>query len=319
MIKVSVIIPAYNAEPYIKECVSSVLNQTLKDIEIIVINDGSTDRTGLILDSFADSCCNLRIVPQENKGLYKTREIGLSLAKGEYIGWIDADDYIEPDMYERMYSEAIRCNSDLVICDYDWFPEKIPTKYKWFREYKGKVDTEFVERNSQPWNKIVKRELLEKLDIGSFFVSCHDEIYIRVLMEAKNPVTIQKPMYHYRVGTGSMSSTYTNVNHYKQFVAASEALFALMRGRGECWDQYFEYRIIYYILVTMIVAALGEDSKAYGEMKTKLISEYPDWKENMHIDSILHRNFGFLKAFAIKNVIPLHFEVAKLMCRFKSK
>ena len=85
MKKVSVIIPAYNAEPYIEQCVNSVLYQTLEDIEIIFINDGSTDRTGEVLEQLVAGHPNARVIHQENKGLYRTREIGLSLATGDYV------------------------------------------------------------------------------------------------------------------------------------------------------------------------------------------------------------------------------------------
>ena len=92
MHKVSIIIPAYNAEPYIAQCANSVLHQTMQDIEIIFINDGSTDKTGENLDRLTNGHSNARVIHQGNKGLYKTREIGLSFATGDYVGWIDADD-----------------------------------------------------------------------------------------------------------------------------------------------------------------------------------------------------------------------------------
>lgn len=214
MPKVTVIVPAYNAEPYIEQCADSILHQTLNDMEVIFIDDGSTDRTGEIIDNLVKGYSNVRVIHQQNKGLYKTREIGLALATGDYVGWVDADDYVERNMFEILFNAALTNDSELVICDYSWFPEKITTKEKWFREYAGRVDTTFVERNSQPWNKIVKRELMERLNIGAYFVSCFDEIYIRILMAAKNPITIRQPLYNYRVGGGTMSSSYTNVTHY---------------------------------------------------------------------------------------------------------
>ena len=91
----SIIIPAYNAERHIEQCVNSVLSQTLHDIEIIIIDDGSLDKTGFILDELAKGYENVRIIHQENQGLYKTRDLGLKLALGDYIGWVDADDYVE--------------------------------------------------------------------------------------------------------------------------------------------------------------------------------------------------------------------------------
>ena len=317
MPKVTVVIPAYNAEPYIGQCANSVLNQTLKDIEIIFIDDGSKDKTGQILDSLIAGHDNARVIHQENKGLYKSREIGLSIAAGDFIGWIDADDYAESNMFEVLYHAAIEHDSELVICDYSWFPQKIATKEKWFREYKGTVDTTFVERNSQPWNKIVKRELMERIGAGPLFVSCFDEIYIRLLMEAKNPVTIKQPLYNYRVGGGTMSSSYTNIAHYRMFVTASEELRKVMRPvvKDVYWRDYFDYRVAYYLLMTMVVAANFGDKEAYEQNRRELLAMKPEYNKNQHFWRILKENYGSLKAAVIGGVIPMNYTIAHLACR----
>ena len=317
MPNVTVIIPAYNAEPYIEQCANSILNQTLSDIEIIFIDDGSTDKTGSILEKLTAKYQNARVIHQENKGLYKTREIGLSLATGDYIGWVDADDYVEENMFEIMYRAAVENNSELVICDYSWFPEKIATKEKWFREYKGKVDTTFIERNSQPWNKIVKRELMERLGVRKYFTSCFDEIYIRILMEAKNPVTVNQSLYNYRVGGGTMSSSYTNVAHYRRFVVASEKLQDVMRPitKDAYWQDYFEYRIAYYLLMTMVVAANAGDKDAYKLNRKELLSLKPIYNRNQHYWKILKENYGFLKAVVIGGIVPMGYEIAHWACK----
>ena len=317
MPKVTVIIPAYNAEPYIEQCANSVLNQTLEDIEVIFIDDGSKDKTGQILDRLIAGHDNARVIHQENKGLYQSREIGLSIATGDFIGWIDADDYPELNMFEVLYHAAIEHDSELVICDYSWFPKKTATKEKWFREYKGTVDTTFVERNSQPWNKIVKRELMERLGVGSLFVLCFDDIYIRLLMEAKNPVTITQPLYNYRVGGGSMSSSYTNVAHYRRFVIASEELRKVMRSvvKDAYWRDYFDYRVAYYLLMTMIVAANSGEKKAYEQNRRELLAIKPKYNKNQHFWRILKENYGSLKAAVIGGVIPMNYTIARQACR----
>lgn len=317
MPKVTVIIPAYNAEPYIEQCANSVLNQTLTDIEILFIDDGSTDQTGVILDRLTADHSNARVIHQENKGLYIGREIGLSLASGEYVGWVDADDYVEPEMFEVLYIAAIENDSELVICDYSWFPEKIATKEKWFREYRGKVDATFVERNSQPWNKIVKRELMERLNVGAYFVSCFDEIYIRLLIEAKNPVTIDKSLYNYRVGGGTMSSSYTNVPHYQRFVDASRELQTVMSNviTDSYWKDYFDYRVAYYLLMTMVVAANSGNRSAYEQNRQELLAIEPRYNQNQHYWRILKENYGPLKAVVIGKVIPMGYGIAHLACK----
>ncbi len=113
--KVSVIIPVYNGEKTIKRCIESVLNQTLSDIEIIVVNDGSTDATLDILKGFGDS--RISVITQDNAGQGMARNTGMDAATGEYIGFVDADDTIEPRMYEEMYNLAKEYNVEVVQCN----------------------------------------------------------------------------------------------------------------------------------------------------------------------------------------------------------
>ena len=314
MPKVTVIVPAYNAEQYIEQCAKSLLAQTLDDIELIFINDGSTDKTPQIIETLIQGHDNAHLFNQENKGLYKTREVGLSKATGEYVGWCDADDFVEPKMYEKLYQAAATHGSEMAYCDYSWFPEKIKTKEKWFREYQGKADVNFVERNSQPWNKIVKRDLLERLDIGKHFVSCFDEIYIEVLLTAKNPVAVKEKMYNYRVSNDTMSSSYTNVQHYQRFITASKKLKDVVQPiikDNKYWQDYFDYRIIYYTLMTMLVAANAGDRKAYERCRYSL-KKYPT---NQHLKPIMDYNFGNIKSIILRNFINKNYALTKMLCK----
>lgn len=116
---VSVIVPIYNVEKYIHRAISSLINQTLKDIEIILVDDGSPDNCGEIIDGYAKQHSNIVVVHKENGGVSDARNAGLNIAKGKYIGFVDPDDYIEPNMYESMYSSAEINDSDLVFCGYN--------------------------------------------------------------------------------------------------------------------------------------------------------------------------------------------------------
>lgn len=116
MATISIIVPAYNVEKFINECLESVCNQTFTDLEIILINDGSTDKTPEICDSWARKDDRIRLFHQENKGLAQTRNIGVSLATSPYIGFVDSDDYIEQDMFEQLFSVLQKYNVDIVVC-----------------------------------------------------------------------------------------------------------------------------------------------------------------------------------------------------------
>lgn len=114
MIKVSVIIPIFNVEEYLRKCIESVLRQTLKEIEIVCVDDGSTDNSNIICDEYAKLDSRVKVIHKYNGGLVSARKEGLKIAKGEYIGYVDGDDWIDPEMYEKLYEKACAFKADVV-------------------------------------------------------------------------------------------------------------------------------------------------------------------------------------------------------------
>lgn len=117
MPKLSIIIPVYNAQKYLNKCIDSVLNQTENDIEIILVNDGSKDNSGAICDEYAKKDDRIIIIHQKNQGVSAARNNALAIAKGDFIGFVDSDDYINSEMFEKLLNTAKKDNSDIVMCD----------------------------------------------------------------------------------------------------------------------------------------------------------------------------------------------------------
>jgi glycosyltransferase involved in cell wall biosynthesis len=116
--KISVIVTVYNTEQYLEKCLQSLIDQTIEEIEIIVVNDGSCDNAQAVIDNFArEYPGKIKSLRQENKGLGPARNFGLEHAGGEYIGFVDSDDWVRSDMFLQMYKKAIESDSDIVICD----------------------------------------------------------------------------------------------------------------------------------------------------------------------------------------------------------
>ena len=113
---ISIIVPVYKVEPYIHQCIRSILNQTYRDIEILLIDDGSTDKCGEICEEYARIDSRIQVFHTENKGLSAARNLGLMEAKGEYIGFVDSDDWIEPDMYESLLRQLGESEADISAC-----------------------------------------------------------------------------------------------------------------------------------------------------------------------------------------------------------
>lgn len=115
---ISIVVPVYNVEPYLKRCLDSIQNQTFKNWECILIDDGSKDNSGKICDEYMNKDKRFKVIHQDNKGVSSARNAGLDSAKGKYIGFVDSDDWIEPNMYEYLYNSAIAMKSDCVICGF---------------------------------------------------------------------------------------------------------------------------------------------------------------------------------------------------------
>ena len=166
MCKVSVVVPIYNVEKYIKQCVDSIRNQTLEDIEIILVDDGSPDNCPQICDEYKKLDNRIKVVHKKNGGLSSARNAGMRVATGEYIGFVDSDDYIEVDMYEKMYNTAKKYNVDFVMCDY----------YKSYGSDKKEVSLEIDEGmyNKEKIKDIIYPQLImtENIDYGPLLSVC---------------------------------------------------------------------------------------------------------------------------------------------------
>lgn len=150
MVKVSIIVPVYNGESYIDRCLDSLLKQTLQDIEIILVNDGSTDDTLKIISKYEDP--KLKVISIENQGQGKARNIGVTYAKGEYLGFVDSDDYVDEKMFQSLYDVTLKSRADLVICPY----YRVTSQQEILFVEMMNCKHDYLNINTSPWNKLFK-------------------------------------------------------------------------------------------------------------------------------------------------------------------
>lgn len=163
MAKVSVIVPVYNVEAYIKKCLDSLVNQTLKDIEIIIVDDGSTDKSASIIKEYEQKHSNIKYYKKENGGLSDARNYGLQYARGKYVAFLDSDDYVDVNLYKKMYEKAKKDDSDLVEANFYWVYDK-KSKEDIGERYSTKKH--MLERaRVVAWNKLYKKEILDKTKV----------------------------------------------------------------------------------------------------------------------------------------------------------
>lgn len=221
-IKVSVIIPVYNVEDYIEKCLDSVVNQTLKEIEIIVVNDGTKDNSMKKIEKYF-SDLRIKIINKENGGLSSARNAGLAIAKGEYISFIDSDDFIEEKMLEELYNESE--NADIVFSDnlnYNMIDSKVSKEERkfFFDNMVNKGSYICMYSSAVVWNKIYKREFIEINNLKFVEGIIHeDDIFtIKSHFLAEKVKYIKKFHYYYRVNRkDSIMNNKIKDNHLRNY------------------------------------------------------------------------------------------------------
>ena len=215
MLKVSVIVPVYNVEKYLERCLDSLVSQTLEDIEIICINDGSTDKSLEILYKYAEKDERIIVINQKNQGMSYSRNKGIEVATGKYIGFVDSDDYIDKDYYEKLYSVATSYDADIActnIIRENERKKKVLLNYDNERVYedtKEKLEVSCVPEYCFVWNKIYNREKL--LQSGCKFIKglfYEDVLYTPYVIEKLGClVTVKDVFYHYWKRANSIIKT----------------------------------------------------------------------------------------------------------------
>ena len=292
MPKVSVIVPIYNVEKYLEKCINSLLSQTLEDIQIILVNDGSKDNSGNIAKEYEKNNKNRIIyVEKENGGLSDARNYGLKYATSDFIAFLDSDDYIEKNAYEEMYNKAIEENADYVECDFIWeFPNKIRVDKQY--PYKNKKEMlSFV--RVVAWNKLIKRQLItdNNLEFPKGLRYEDIEFTYKIIPFVNKFAYVDKPFIHYVQREGSIANV-QNERTAELFTVLDNVIE--FYKENNIYDEYrdeLEYNYARYLLCSSLKRMCKIKDKIVRE---KLLTEswerlnlnFPNWKENIILKTV---------------------------------
>lgn len=229
MLKLSIIIPIYNVEKYIKDCIESILNQKTNDFEVICIDDGSIDDSGKICDEYAILDSRIKVIHQKNKGVSFSRNLGMELSKGQYIAWIDPDDIINEKWFSEI-NEYLNKNVDIVVFDYTLLKngKKKCINYKMKSGYLDNISflydvLEDKKINSHLWRCVCKKALFANLKFPENTNIKEDYAILPYVIErAKKIFYISKCLYFYRVRQHSLSTEYNFDKAYKCYIIGKE-------------------------------------------------------------------------------------------------
>ncbi len=295
-IKLSIIVPCYKVEKYLPRCLDTLVSQTLKDIEIVCINDGSPDNCLKILKDYRKKYGDkIVIIDKKNEGVWKGRHDAIKIAKGEYIGFVDSDDYVTEDFAEKLYNSAKENNADISVCGFDRID--LLTGKVYSREMcKPKHDVIYInenpglllEINGAPWNKIYRSEILKKAhDLKNVPKILDDMMFIQLAyLNANKIVFIKDSLYRYIVRSDSIINTINVDKIPSTYAAMKEIREYYEKEKPELLD-YVDANAFLHLGVSLMYrlhSTKGVDFKKYYNENIEFLNkEFPHWKNNKYI------------------------------------
>lgn len=299
MPKVSIIVPVYNVGKFLPKCLDSLVNQTLTDIEIILVNDGSIDNSQAVIDTYAANYPEIiKVYTKKNGGLSDARNFGLKKATGDFIGFVDSDDFVDITMFEKLYNRAIETESDVVVCAHDGvylnsknavkksksFPIE-NTKVFGASIFESPAILEYVK--SFAWNKLFKREVIEDFEFPKGQLFEDSAVIYNILSAAKKVEYLNQSLYFYVKGRAGAITNSVNAGIFDVFKSCDSIIAYYKKiGKFEELHEVLESRCIHHITIRFLVF----DHKGSLKLKLKFIDKafsyldenFPNWRNNKY-------------------------------------
>ena len=321
--KLSIIVPVYGVEKYIDKCLNSLVKQSLKEIEVIVVNDGTKDNSQKIVDKYVKKYPDkIKSYIKENGGQGSARNYGLKKASGEYIGYVDSDDFVEKDMYKKLYNKAKENNYDIVVCGNYNVSEDYQNKNidAFINNYNTDLENIFFGKMAV-WNKIYKRDILIKNKLEFKEKVWYEDLAftLKAIMNSNTFAFIDEPLYDYLIREGSTMNNSNVQRNLEILDAFNDILSYIQHNKKEEYFSKIEFLAIDHIYISAIVRVLKAeaDDKVKRETINKLIDymnkKFPNYKNNKYINTFSKNRKIIYKLINIKmyGLINLIFKVKK--------
>ena len=294
---VSIIVPVYNIEKYVSACIESLVNQTYKNLQIILVDDGATDNSGKICDEWANKHSKIEVVHKLNGGLSDARNYALPYVRGKYVAFVDSDDYVASNMFSELWNVALKTNADIVECElekvYSDHNERIylPDKYKNIGDY-------MLNARVCVWNKIYRVAWLNNINVMFPKGLLYEDLcffYEITPYLTQMPVTVHIPLYYYRQREGSIlsSSTIKILDIHKIF----ENIFNFYNEKNleDEFMQIAEYKYVKTLFCSFLMRMLKMKNihirnNVIDQSWTIVNRKRPNWKHNKYLKHITLRN-----------------------------
>ena len=280
MTKVSVIVPVYNVEDYLEKCLNSLVNQTLKEIEIIVVNDGTPDNSQEIIDKYAKKYKNIKAYIKENGGLSDARNYGIKKAKGEYIAFVDSDDYVTKDMYEKMYQKAKSGNFDIVVCNsINVYENNNQIEIKSNLNYADNPIQNYLISAPMACTRIYKKELFDNIEFKKGIYYEDLELTPKLVKYTNKIDFLDEGLYYYYQRSGSIMKQ-------KEWNDKLLHIFTVLESNKKVlfnkYPKEIEYMYITHLLRTATLRFLDypNSKNMINKIVLTMKENFPNWKQN---------------------------------------
>lgn len=284
---ISVVLPVYNVEKYLEQCLTSICNQTFKNFELIIVNDGSTDNSLNIINSFRKKCSNIKYIEQKNQGLSVARNNAIHVAEGDYIIFIDSDDFISTNMLEDMYRKAIETSAEVVICNYYEFKESEPlsnfevkinaNESKIYNGQEVSIMMLNLDISGVTWNKLLNLNRLKQSNIQFEPGRYTQDWYpiFKYISQCNRVSFVNKAHYHYRIRLGATTSKKT-VKRLEDYVHAVSSIKKYAENDIVLKKHLGKFNLITFIITIGIYKNTYQGSKRefYKKFENDKILDY---------------------------------------------
>ena len=302
--KISVIIPIYNVQEYLPKCIESVLQQTYHNLEIILVDDGSPDKCGKICEAYAKKDNRIRVIHKKNEGVSSARNTGLEYASGEYISFIDSDDWITKNAYQVLYQGMKRYDADCAVgkCIHvidkkgTLRPQKSPAQAVRCETPEETIKNTLL-TGSAIWNRLYKRKIFEKLRFPADRINDDEFIALRAYAKCNKIVFLNQDTYYYRIRKNSITTSHFSLRNMDYYYNSAENLTFIKKKKPELTEcaefKYFKTMLYCYVHL-------------------KLMKRNP--KADM-IRKELQKNIRKNRSLALKNrYLPINLKLLMLIC-----
>ena len=280
--KISIIVPVYNIEKYIHRCIDSLLAQTYKDLEILLVDDGSSDRSGTICDQYTQADQRVKVIHQTNGGVSRARQRGLDAATGTFIIHADPDDWMEATMCEKLIAKAVEEKADMVFCDY-WLesahPEVISQRPNSLNSYDVLRQIVSYQLHGASWNKLIRKDVLSKY--GCRFTPtdihfCEDILFhARLLINDIKISYLPEALYHYNISNNTSLTNTFSEKKIRSWLKVIEELKSILRPQDFDALYFLEKDVLYAAFILRKNDLL---KSLYPQTRERFIHEHPKYR-----------------------------------------